>query len=171
MIDAGDDYGLASQLVSLPTLCVAQHASRLRSMKVALLGSYTTTQFGRFLRFALSRLGIIASFYESHYGQFQQDIIDAASGLYAFAPDIVVLAVQEGDLRLPQYLDEPEQEIRREVERWTALWRQVATRSAARSSSPARISLLPCEVALGHLSVKLPGSRYMMTQFVNAKAG
>ncbi|MFO0770120.1 MAG: HAD-IIIC family phosphatase [Nitrospiraceae bacterium] len=170
VIDAGDDYMAWQAGWSLFQRCASRSTPpALRSVKVALLGSYTTTQFGQLLRFALSRLGIIASFYESHYGQFQQDIIDAASGLYAFAPDIVVLAVQEGDLRLPQYSDEPEQEIRREVERWTALWRQVATRSAARIVQ--HNFALPCEVALGHLSVKLPGSRYMMTQFVNAGLG
>lgn len=170
VIDAGDDYTSWQAAWSLFQRCAPQSApSSVRSLKVALLGSYTTTQLGQLLQFALSRLGVAVSLYECHYGQFQQDIIDPSSGLYAFGPDLVVLAVHEGDLRLPYHTDEPEREIRREVERWTSLWRQVAERSAARVVQ--HNFALPCEVALGHLSAKLPGSRYMMAQAVNARLG
>jgi FkbH-like protein len=142
---------------------------RVRSAKVALLGSYTTTQLGPMLRFAAARLGISVDLYESHFGQYQQDIIDPKSGLYAFGPDFVILAVHEGDLRLPEYSQRPEEDVRKEVSRWTVLWQIVAERSRARIVQ--HNFALPCEVPTGHLATRLPGSRYMMAQTVNARLG
>lgn len=170
LIEAGDDYS-----TWLPAWTLFQrHAERggwtaLRSAKVAMVSSYTTTQLCPLLQLAAARLGIHIALYESHYGQYQQDIIDPGSRLYAFAPDIVILAVHEGDLRLPEYSSTPEQEIRTEVDRWTTLWKLVAERAKARVIQ--HNFALPCEVPAGHLATRLPGSRYMMTQAVNMRLG
>ncbi|MGZ9189990.1 MAG: HAD-IIIC family phosphatase, partial [Nitrospira sp.] len=115
------------------------------------------------------RLGIAVELYESQYGQYQQEVIDPKSGLYAFGPDIVVLAVHEKDLRLPEHSQKPEEDIQKEVSRWTTLWRVVAERSQARIIQ--HNFALPCEVPAGHLATRLPGSRYMMAQAVNARLG
>lgn len=141
----------------------------VRSVKVAMLSSYTTTQFCPLLQLAAARLGIHIDLYEGHYGQYQQDIIDPGSRLYAFGPDMVILAVHEGDLRLPEYSSTPEEDVRTEVGRWTALWKLVAERSRARVIQ--HNFALPCEVPAGHLATRLPGSRYMMTQAVNMRLG
>ncbi len=170
LVEAGDDY---TTWLTAWTL-FKRHADqggwpKLRSTKVAMVSSYTTTQLCPLLQLAAARLGIHIDLYESHYGQYQQDIIDPGSRLYAFAPNIVILAVHEGDLRLPEYSSTPEQDIRTEVDRWTALWKLVAERAQARVIQ--HNFALPCEVPAGHLATRLPGSRYMMTQAVNMRLG
>ncbi len=170
IVDAGDDFTTWLAGCAL----FQRHAEegtwpRLRSAKIALVSSFTTTQFCPLLRLAAARLGIQIDLYESHYGQYQQDIIDPGSRLYAFGPDIVILAVHEGDLRLPDHSATPETDVRNEVDRWTALWKMVAERSRARVLQ--FNFALPCEVPAGHLASRLPGSRYMMTQAVNLRLG
>jgi len=118
---------------------------------------------------AASRRGISLDIMQSHFGQYAQDIINPASQLYAFDPDIVVLAVHEGDLQLPEYSLTPHESIQTEVSRWTKLWQTVKERSRARVVQ--HNFALPCEVPAGHLAVRLPGSRYMMAQAVNARLG
>jgi FkbH-like protein len=169
VVDAGDDFTAWQNGWTLFQRVVKAGRPPVRSAKVALLGSYTTTQLGAMLGLAASRLGIEVDLYESHYGQYQQEIIDSGSGLYAFGPDMVVLAVHEKDLRLPEYSQRPEEDVQQEVRRWTALWKVVEERSRARIVQ--HNFALPCEVPAGHLATRLPGSRYMMAQAVNARLG
>lgn len=170
IVDSGDDYSAWQAGWALFQRNAAKAGRQvLRSVKVALLGSYTTTQLGPMLCLAAERLGIQVALYESQYGQYQQDILDPSSTLYAFGPDIVVLAVHEGDLHLSDYSQNPEEDVHTEVLRWTGLWKMLAERSRARLVQ--HNFALPCEVPTGHLATRLPGSRYMMTHAVNAKLG
>ena len=147
-------YGVATGWALFQRCALKAKRPAVRSTKVALLGSYTTTQLGAMFCLAASRLGIAVDLYESHYGQYQQEVIDPESGLYAFGPDIVILAVHEKDLRLPEYSQNPEEEVQQEVSRWTALWKAVAERSGARIIQ--HNFALPCEVPTGHLCPRLP---------------
>ncbi|HMW84945.1 MAG TPA: HAD-IIIC family phosphatase [Nitrospira sp.] len=170
LVEAGDDYTTWLAGWTLFQRHAGQGGwSALRSTKVAMVSSYTTTQFCPLLQLAAARVGIHIDLYESQYGQYQQDIIDPGSRLYAFAPDIVILAVHEGDLRLPEYSSTPDQDIQAEVDRWTTLWKLVAERAQARVVQ--HNFALPCEVPAGHLATRLPGSRYRMTQAVNMRLG
>ncbi len=69
----------------------------LRPLKVALLSSFSV----EFLRDALAVYsflsGIDLHLYLPGFGQFQQEIRNPASGLYAFSPDVVILAVEGQD--------------------------------------------------------------------------
>lgn len=170
IVDAGDDF-TSWQAGWALFQRNAQKARRpaVRSVKVALLGSYTTTQLCLMLCLAAGKLGIHIDLYESRYGQYQQDILDHKSGLYAFNPNIVVLAVHEGDLHLPEYSQRPEEDVRKEVSRWTGLWQMVTEHSRARIVQ--HNFALPCEIPTGHLTTRLSGSRYMMTQAVNTRLG
>ncbi|ULA65104.1 MAG: Methoxymalonyl-ACP biosynthesis protein FkbH [Nitrospira sp.] len=169
VVDAEDDFTswqTASRLVQR----YAHRSGRpLRSAKLALLGSYTTAQLSQLLTLAAGRRGMQLEIFESQYGQYEQDIIDPNSRLYAFDPDFIVLAVHEGDLRLPEYSAAPQESIRAEVARWTSLWRTVKARSRARIVQ--HNFALPCDVPMGHLAARLSGSRYMMTQAVNTRLG
>ncbi|MBS0180498.1 MAG: HAD-IIIC family phosphatase [Nitrospira sp.] len=170
LVDAGDDYAAWQAGWTL----FQRNAQRTvwpaaRTVKVAIAGSYTTTQLGAMVRLAAARIGIRIDLYESPYGQYQQDIIDPASNLYAFAPDIVLLAVHEGDLHLAEFSPDPAEEVQREVSRWTALWNLATTLSRARIVQ--HNFAVPCDIPTGHLATRLPGSRYMMTQAVNTGLG
>lgn len=169
VVDAEDDFTSWQTAGRLVQRYANIAGPKLRSAKVALLGSYTTAQLGQLLMLAAGRRGMRLEVVESRYGQYEQEIIDPNSRLYAFDPDFVVLAVHEGDLRLPEYSAAPQESIRAEVARWTSLWRTVKERSRARVVQ--HNFALPCEVPAGHLAARLPGSRYMMAQAVNARLG
>lgn len=169
VVDAEDDFTAWQTAARLVHRYAKTSGQKLRSAKVAILGSYTTAQLGQMLTLAAGRRGIHLEVLESQYGQYEQDIIDPNSRLYAFDPDFIVLAVHEGDLRLPELSTAPQELVRAEVARWTSLWRVVRERSRARVVQ--HNFALPCEVPTGHLAVRLPGSRYMMAQAVNIRLG
>ena len=170
IVDAGDDYTAWQAGWTL----FQRNAQRTawpaaRGVKVAIAGSYTTTQLGAMLCLAAARIGIQIDLYESSYGQYQQEIINPASPLYAFSPDIVLLAVHEGDVHLEEFSSDPTGEVETELTRWTTLWRLVINQSRARIVQ--HNFALPCDIPAGHLATRLPGSRYMMTQALNAGLG
>jgi FkbH-like protein len=72
-----------------------------RKAKLAVLGSSTTSLLAPVLRAAAFRSGLELEIYEGLYGNYQQEVLDPRSGLYAFAPDVVVLVVNHRDLALP----------------------------------------------------------------------
>jgi FkbH-like protein len=170
VVDAGDEFPSWQAASSILQRCASHGGlTHRRSVRVALTGSYTTTQLAQILRLAAGRVGIGVEIYESPYGQYEQELIDRHSPLYAFGPDILVLAVAERDLRLPHYSDSPEEEIQAEVSRWTKLWEPVAKNSNARLIQ--YNFALPSELPMGHLAARLPGSRYMMAWAVNIRIG
>src|SRR6266851_5558545 len=93
-----------------------------RTARVAVLGSYTTSQLALLLGLAAFREGADVEIYESRYEQYSQDLIDSDSELHAFHPEVVIFAVHEGALRLPELSDDPDAAIGAELERWRALW-------------------------------------------------
>ena len=170
VVDAGDEYMYWQRAWSLIQRCdKATTIPARRTARVAILGSYTTIQFAQMLRLAAKYFGMRFDVYESHYGQYQQEIIDPKSGLYSFAPDIILLAVHEGELRLPDYSLSPREDVETEVKRWTNLWKTIAERSKARIVQ--HNFALPYEESMGHLGGRLSGSRHMMMQAFNLRLG
>ena len=170
VVDASDDFlpwASASALVS-SMVKVPRPQSR-RSARLAVTSSYTTAQLVGMIRLAALREGIDLTLYEGEYGQYRQDVIDPQSALYAFDPDYVLIAPHEGVLEFPQFSDSPEQDVAGELTRWVGLWTLITERSRARVIQH-NFALRP-EVPLGHLSVRLPESRYMMIQALNARLG
>src|SRR5262249_25420174 len=72
-------------------------ALNLRPSKVALLSSFST----EFLHAPFVAYGFTNGFkidiYQAGFSQFRQEIIDTKSRLYAFSPDVVILAVEGKD--------------------------------------------------------------------------
>jgi len=170
VVDAGDDFAswqaAAGLLGRRATATVSRQA---RAARLALIGSYTTGQLVPLLRLATARLGVALDIYESDYGQYRQDTIDPASPMYRFKPDIVLIAVHDGGLALPDYSDTPDADVEAEARRWTSLWEALGRHSAARVVQ--HTFAIPPEAPLGHLGARLPGSRYMMAQALNARLG
>ncbi|HEX2188973.1 MAG TPA: HAD-IIIC family phosphatase, partial [Longimicrobiaceae bacterium] len=168
--DAEDDFAAWHSAATLVQGCGgAAAAPGLRAARVALLGSYTVAQLGPLLRLAALRRGIALDLHEAAYGQYRQELLDPASGTYAFGPDFVLLAVHEGEVALPDHSDSPAEDVETELRRWTRLWAAVARRSAARVVQ--HNFAIPPEVHFGHLAARLPGSRYRMTQALNHRLG
>lgn len=143
--------------------------SAKRTARLAVLGSYTTTQWLPMLRLAAFRQGVLLELYESDYGQFEQDVLNETSGLNSFKPELVVFAVHDGATGLPAFADDPVSAVKQEAARWTQLWRMVRQRSGAR--------VVMCNFAIppmapmGHLSTRLPGARLTMLRQLNLELG
>ncbi len=63
------------------------------TVRVALLGSSTLRHLLPSLRIAGLRRGLLLELYETAYGQYMQELLDPASPLAAFRPDLVLLAL------------------------------------------------------------------------------
>lgn len=168
--DAGDDFVSWHAAAGLLQSCANKvNLSPLRSARLALIGSYTTTQFALLLQLAARRLGIALDIYEGSYGQYRQEILDSQSKMYSFAPDLIVMAVHAGELGFSEFSVTPEEDIEAELKRWTMLWEATANHCKARIIQ--HNFALPPEAPMGHLGARLTGSRYMMTQLLNARLG
>ncbi len=62
-------------------------------VRLALLGSCTMAHLHGGIRVAGLRRGLWIDIYENAYGQYWQELVDPASGLHAFGPGVVLLAL------------------------------------------------------------------------------
>ncbi len=93
-------------------------ASGLQPLRLAVLGSSTTAQLIPLLELHCFKEGLLAEIYESPFDQYQQEILDPSSRLYAFRPQAALLFVNYRDVR-----PGPTQV---EAERWVSLWRTLS---------------------------------------------
>ena len=149
--------------------CLPRTAPLPRAARVAVLGSYTTTQLVGLLPLAAARSGVAVEVYEAGFAQYRREVLDPGSGLYAFAPDVVVFAVHAGELDLSALSQDPDSDVERELSRWTSLWDTVRDRCGARVVQ--HNFALPPEEPLGHLSSRVPGSRSALARRVNERLG
>lgn len=140
-----------------------------RQARVAVLGSYTTNQFTELLRLAAMRYGVWIETYEAGFDQYQQEVLDEGSRLYEFDPDIVVFAVHDRALHLPEVSGDPQRDVTAEADRWEMLWTTVRQRSGA--------SVLQHNFAVrrdrvyGNVAATLPGIRSSMIRTLNRRLG
>ena len=71
-----------------------------KTIKLAIIGSSTTSFLVPVLRACCFKDGIGLDIYEGVYGNFQQEIMDSKSGLHAFNPDLVMLLLNHRDIGL-----------------------------------------------------------------------
>jgi FkbH-like protein len=65
-----------------------------KRVRVALLSSFTIDPLATYLDIKSRLSGLYPEIYVAPFNQFQQEILDENSGVYAFKPDLVILAVQ-----------------------------------------------------------------------------
>ncbi|UCC58995.1 MAG: HAD family hydrolase [Candidatus Bathyarchaeum sp.] len=65
-----------------------------KRIKVALLSSFTIDPLGIYLDIKSRLAQLYPEIYIAPFNQYQQEILDENSGLYAFKPDVIILAVQ-----------------------------------------------------------------------------
>lgn len=136
-----------------------------RTIRLGVVGSYTTGQLVDLLPLAAFRYGLHLEVYQAGYDQYRQEILDRRSGLYEFEPDAVLLAVHEGALELPDYSLTPEADVEGEADRWISLWNRIRELSGAAVIQHNFVTS-PDQVH-GHLSRTLTGSRSSMVMAVN----
>lgn len=69
-------------------------------VKIAVLGSYSIQHFVGILDVFLTGLGIDADIYEGEYDGIYMDALDEKSAFYAFKPEIVLLLMDDRDIKL-----------------------------------------------------------------------
>lgn len=65
-----------------------------RRIKVALLSSFTIDPLTVYLDVKSRLFNLFPEIYVAPFNQYQQEVLDENSGLYAFKPDVIILAVQ-----------------------------------------------------------------------------
>lgn len=95
------------------------------AVKIAVLGSYSIQHFAGVLAVFLQAEGIDADIYEGEYDGINMDVLDENSGLYRFAPAIVILMTHAFDIRSFPALLASEEEIQEALCRQMAYYRNL----------------------------------------------
>lgn len=167
--DASDDFAgwlSAARIVRRSRSAVS---GAERQVKVAILGSYTTSQLASLLPLAAARARMDIELYECGYDQYRREVLDPTSALYVFDPDVVVLAVHDGAVALSASNPDPSAAVEDELERWTSLWHLIDDRLGA--TIVQHTFAIPPDVAMGHLAARSPGSRYALLHRLNQRMG
>jgi FkbH-like protein len=141
-------------------------ASR-REIRLALLCTYEAAELAEHLRIACLALGVGPELYVAPYGQLEQEVLSAGSGLSAFAPTHVLIAATSADLPFPELADDGERLLETEMGRWRTLWERVRADHGARVIQHSFV--VPDETPLGHLALRLPGSRLSLVRELNRR--
>lgn len=145
--------------------------SGLKPLRVALLSSFSI----EFAQDALQAYGLTNGLrievYRAGFGAFRQEILDPGSGLYAFAPDVVILAVDGADWVPAAYADFDARTGAFDAQ-VTAFAAEVkALCEALRARSPARLIVHgfapPQWPALGVLDARLAGGQKRFVHALN----
>lgn len=158
LVKASHLHGRLSQGRALPAA---------RRIKVGIVSSTTTQLVAPLLRLACFREGIDAATYEAPYGSYAQEILDPASGLYAFAPDFVIIATNWRDASLPHLADAPATQVERVASHLEQLWRVLRARHACHIVQ--HNFDLPAIDSDGHLATALPNGRSNMLRQINLR--
>ncbi len=136
-------------------------------VRVALVGSVTTSLIKSTLESLFFRDGIEAAFYEAPFGGFHQEILDDNSGLYRFAPNFAVFLVNWRDCGIGFFTEDPESAAENCARQFTSLWEKLLARCPCQIVQPA--FLPPQEDPLVGLASLLPQGRARVLREVNRR--
>jgi len=131
-------------------------------MRIALLSDAATQQFIPVLRSLFSENGVTVDFYEGPFDAIELEVVNPASGLYEFKPDVVLLLNSTQALRSRYY----EHGIEPEFDRIRRIWDALETNSSCRiiqCNLP-----LPYDRPFGQFDLKIQSSLYSGTQALNS---
>lgn len=94
-------------------------------IKIAVLGSYSIQHFVGVLDVFLQGQGIHTEIYEGEYDGINMDVLDENSGLYRFAPEIVILMTHTADIRHYPALLSSEEEVEEVLKKQMAYYRHL----------------------------------------------
>ncbi len=103
--------------------------------RIAILGGSTTAEVKNTLELFLLVHGIQATFYESEYNRYSEDVIFENPELWEFRPEIVYVHTTWHNIsQFPALLEgdaEIEERIRQELSRFEAIWEKIQTKLGA----------------------------------------
>jgi FkbH-like protein len=95
--------------------------------RVAVIGSLTTDFIAKAVACGVFREGVLPQVYNALYGAYVQEVLDPSSGLHAFRPDVVVIALDWRDavtqLPIAATAAEVDAAIAEKVELFANLWK------------------------------------------------
>jgi len=138
-----------------------------RRIRLAVLCTFEAAELASTLRIACLAQGIDAQLYVAPYGQVEQELLGPGSGLARHEPTHVLLAPTTADLGLPELA--PDGDAQRlagaAADRWPSLW----VRRDFGATVIQHGFVVPDESPVGHLSMRLPGSRVSLVREVNRR--
>jgi FkbH-like protein len=167
VVDPAPSFKTWSAAASLLARCPPETWPRLRrTLRVGLVGTWTTSTFAPLFRLAAARHGLALELHQPPFGQYFTETLDPGSALNADGLDVLVLAPDHRALGLGAFSDAPEAEVEAALARWTGVWEAVR-----RVSAPVILQLgfaPPGGDPLGHHGAGLPGTRRRMVAAINA---
>jgi FkbH-like protein len=136
-----------------------------RTCRLALLGDATFDLLAPILRIIAFASGIDLSIHCGSYGQHVQEILDPASPLQSFRPEIVLLATGWRSLGLPEESRDSDTAVTRAVFELQALWRYCRDRYGAFVIQ--HNFEVPEPTPYGRLSAMLANGRARLLQRIN----
>jgi FkbH-like protein len=116
---------IATAISSLPEDCVAQCGP---TVNVALLSSHTVSHLTGGIAVGALRRGFNANFFVGQYGLYRNELLEPDPSLQAFAPDVIVIAVDVHDVSFDLSLDAKPEDVRfaidAKVSELVRIWRQ-----------------------------------------------
>jgi FkbH-like protein len=107
----------------------------LLQKRIAILGGSTTTELRSILELFLLAHGIEPTFYESGYNRYAEDVLFENPQLWSFHPDIVFIHTSWRNVSefpdLQDSIEQVEQRLRREMDRFQVIWEKIHTRFGA----------------------------------------
>jgi len=139
-----------------------------KSIRLAVLADAAIQHLLPLLRVLFARRGVKAEIYEGGYDSVDVEILDAASALYEFKPDIIVILGASEKLKARLYSDADRGAfVDTAVSRLTGLWQAVQARCPATIIQGTYV--LPSERAFGNYELKVPDSVGSLFAAVNAR--
>ena len=102
------------------------------TQRIAVVGGVTIDYLRRAIACAVAAEGVFPVTYQATFGSYVQDILDPASALHAFAPDLIVIAPSHRDLIAPLPIAATAAETDAALEPAVALFRKLWASLAAR---------------------------------------
>jgi len=136
LADAAPGYVETIQLDrSLARVPPAAIDARLTRLRLALLSSVTIAQLVPGLRVAALRRGFFLDVFAGGFGQYRHELLDPATHLQSFAPDVVVLSLSArqliGSIPVEADFEHVERVLKAEVAELQGLWNAARTRFGA----------------------------------------
>ncbi|MBD8602560.1 HAD-IIIC family phosphatase [Pseudomonas sp. CFBP 8771] len=139
------------------------------ALRMAVLASHTVDHLLPGIRVAALQRQVGVSVYLAPYGQYRQALLGDDPALKAFAPQVILLALDAMDsppsCALHASAEEAENAVQARVEELRLLWRQARARYAAQVIQQ---TLVPATPALfGHFDALVPGSPRALLERLN----
>lgn len=137
-----------------------------RTIRLGVLCTYTAENLVDHLEIACRALDIDVVLHVAPFGQLEQEVLAPGSALAAFAPTHVLVAPATEDLALPEVADDGEALLADHERRFRVLWDGLAAMGARVLQHG---FVVPDETALGHLALRVPGSRPSLVRRLNTR--